>query len=359
VSTPLCLHFGTCGGCAFQDMPDDAYRAMKREAILHALAQHGLTDSVVADIVEAAPASRRRATFKLAKTGGRTEIGFHAAKSHTIVDLRECRVMTPALTALAAKLREMMNALLHEGEKTELHVTESDTGFDVVIAWKRSPTPKLTAAIAPWAERLNLARVTGNGETLIALRAPTVRLGKASVNLPPDVFLQPTRDGESALQSRVVAALGGAKNTADLFCGCGTFTFPLAERARVHAVERDGAMLRALAAAAQATPGLKPVTTERRDLFRRPLTANELAKFDAVVLDPPRAGASAQVKMLAVSTVPRIVYVSCNPPSFARDARVLVDAGYRLGVVTPVDQFLWSSHIELVTLLERQSRGKR
>jgi 23S rRNA (uracil1939-C5)-methyltransferase len=253
----------------------------------------------------------------------------------------------------------MMNALLHEGEKTELHVSETDAGFDVVIRWKRFPTPKLTAEIAPWAERLYLARVTGNGETLVALRAPTERLGKATVKLPPDAFLQPTRDGEAALQRRVIAALEGAKNVADLFCGCGTFAFPLAERARVHAVEQDGAMLKALTAAVQATPGLKPVTTEKRDLFKRPLAGNELARFDALVLDPPRAGASAQAKLLATSAVPRVAYVSCNPLTFARDARVLVDGGYHMGVITPVDQFLWSSHIELMTLFERPSRGKR
>jgi 23S rRNA (uracil1939-C5)-methyltransferase len=180
-----------------------------------------------------------------------------------------------------------------------------------------------------------------------------VRFGKAAVKLPPDVFLQPTRDGEAVLQSQVLAGVGGAKTIADLFAGCGTFALPLAVQARVHAVEQDGTMLAALAAAAKATQGLKPLTIEKRDLFNRPLAGPELAKFDAVVLDPPRAGAIAQAKALAASTAGRAVYVSCNAVSFARDARVLVDGGFRMGAIVPVDQFLWSSHIELVTTFER------
>jgi 23S rRNA (uracil1939-C5)-methyltransferase len=349
----LCAHFGTCGGCTYQDMPDDAYRAMKRETVARALATHNLADAVVEDIVEAAPNTRRRATFKVEKKNGSIELGFHAAKSHTIVDLNECRVMTPSLTALTQGLRTMMAAILHDGEKTELQVTETDTGFDLVLHWKRFSTPKLIAELAGWAQRLNLARITGNGETLIELRTPTIRIGKAEVKLPPDAFLQPTKDGEATLQSRVLAALKGAKSVADLFSGCGTFALPLAEHARVHAVEQDTHMLNALAAAARATQGLKPLTIEKRDLFKRPLAGAELAKFDAVVLDPPRAGAPAQAKALAASKIARIAYVSCNPLTFARDARLLVDGGYRMGTVTPVDQFLWSSHIELVTVFER------
>jgi 23S rRNA (uracil1939-C5)-methyltransferase len=354
----LCTHFGICGGCAFQDMPDDTYRAMKRAEIERALAQNGLAGAEIADIVESAPNTRRRATFKAAKANGKTELGFHAAKSHVIVDLTECRVMTPALTALMPGLREMMGALLHEGEKTELSVTETDTGFDVVLRWKRLETPKLTAELARWGAKLNLARVTGNGEILFEQRTPQVRFGKASVKLPADAFLQPTRDGEAALQSRVLAAVKGAKAVADLFAGCGTFSLPLAEHARVLAVEQEGAMLSALAAAARATQGLKPIAVEKRDLFKRPLAGMELAKVDAVVLDPPRAGAAAQAKALAASKIARIAYVSCNALTFARDAKLLVDGGYRMGPIVPVDQFLWSSHIELVTVFERPGRGK-
>ncbi len=354
----LCAHFGTCGGCAFQDMAEDRYRAMKRDTVVHALAAQGFADAVVEDAMETAPATRRRATFKVEKRGGATEIGFHAAKSHTIVDMRECRVMTPSLTALVVGLRAMLQDVLRDGEKSELHVTETDTGFDVVLRWKRLVTPKLTTELAGWAKRLGLARITGNGETLIELRAPSVRIGKASVKLPPDAFLQPTRDGEQALQSRVRAAVRGSKAVVDLFAGCGTFALALAESMRVRAVEQDGAMLNAMAAAARATQGLKPLTTEKRDLFKLPLAGAELAKFDAAVLDPPRAGAAAQAKALAQSKVARIAYVSCNAASFARDARVLVDGGYRMGPVMPVDQFLWSSHIELVGAFDKRVRGR-
>jgi len=338
-------------------MPDNAYRQMKRDVVVSALTVNGFVDAVVDDVVESAPRTRRRATFKVAKNDGQTEIGFHAAKSHTIVDLHECHVMTPALTALVPGLRAMLSELLHEGEKTEIHVTETDTGFDLVLRWKRFATTKLTADIARWAERLGIARVTGNDEPLVELRPPSVRFGKASVKIPPDAFLQPTRDGEAALQTRVLTGLKNAKAVVDLFCGCGTFTLPLAEKARVHAVEQDSHMLAALTAAARATQGLKPVTTEKRDLFKRPLAGLDLAKFDAVVLDPPRAGAAAQAKALAASKIGRIAYVSCNALTFARDARVLVDGGYTMGPVTLVDQFLWSSHIELVALFERVGRS--
>jgi 23S rRNA (uracil1939-C5)-methyltransferase len=354
--TAICAHFGSCGGCSYQDMPGDAYRAMKREAVVAALAAHGFSNAAVADVQESSLATRRRATFKAEKRDGRALMGFHAAKSHTIVDLNECRVMTPALTSLVAGLRAMMQAVLHEGEKTELRVTQTDTGFDVVLHWKRLVTPGLTSELAHWARRLDIARITAGGETLIDMQAPSIRLGKATVRLPPDAFLQPTQEGETALVSHVAAHLSDAKTLCDLFCGCGTFTLPLAERACIHAVEQDGAMLVALAAAARATPGLKPVTTEKRDLFKRPLEVGELARFDGVVLDPPRAGALAQAKALAQSRVPRIAYVSCNPVSFARDARLLVDGGYEIGPVTPVDQFLWSSHIELVAGFARVGR---
>jgi 23S rRNA (uracil1939-C5)-methyltransferase len=350
---PICAHFGTCGGCTYQDMTPDSYRALKRDMVVTALARRGFADAMVAQTVEVAPATRRRAAFKVEKRDGAVAIGFHAARSHAIVDMRECRVLTPGLVALVAPLRAMMAALLRDGEAAELRVTETDAGFDVSLDWKRAGDPSVNAEIARWAPKLRLARVTAKSETLIALAQPRVEFGKADVKLPPDAFLQPTRDGEAALQARVLDATKGAKRIADLFAGCGTFALVLAQQARVHAVERDGAMLEALAAAARATQGLKPVTVEKRDLFKQPLTPPELAGFDAVVLDPPRAGAAAQAAQLAHSRVRRIAYVSCDPASFARDARILADGGYRMGAVTPVDQFLWSSHIELVAAFTR------
>jgi len=262
-------------------------------------------------------------------------------------------VLTPKLFELVEPLRELMNALLGEGEKAELHVTESDSGPDVAIRWSRKLTSTISARIAQWVSRKAVARVTANGEVATELAPPTITLGKAQVAMPPECFLQPTREGEAALLLHVREAMKGAKTIADLFAGLGTFALPLAEHARVHAVEQDKAALGALASAARATQGLKPLTTEARDLFRQPLIGDELKAFDALVLDPPRAGAVAQARALAASRVRRIAYVSCNAESFARDARILVDGGYKPNFVTPVDQFLWSSHIELAASFAR------
>jgi 23S rRNA (uracil1939-C5)-methyltransferase len=347
----LCAHFGVCGGCLSQDVPDTEYRAAKRRMVAQALAAAGLDGSGVEEVVTVAPATRRRAVFKLAKQEGVARIGFHAARSHSIVDMRECLVLTPALFKLAQEMRLLLGGVLAEQESAELHVTEADNGLDLAIAWKRRVNPALTALFARAAP--DLIRVTGNGETILEREAPITRLGKAQVKIPPRAFLQASREGEAALQARAVAALAGAKNIVDLFAGLGTFTFVLAEKARVHAVEQEDSALAALAAAARATTGLKPVTSEKRDLFKRPLSAAELSRHDAVLLDPPRAGAAAQVREIAASRLARVVYVSCDARSFARDARTLADAGFRPGPVTPIDQFLWSSHIELVGTFSR------
>lgn len=349
----LCRHFGTCGGCTYQELPDRAYRDLKRASVVDALARHGLGNATVEDIVEVAPFTRRRAAFKAEQREGKVRLGFHAAASHDIVDMRECRVITPSLFALVAGLRAMMADLLDEGQKAELFVTETQNGADVAIRWSRTRNPALAGTVAQWATRLKLARVSANGEPLVELATPLVKFGKADVKLPVDAFLQPTLEGEAVLQAKVLAEAKGAKSVVDLFAGTGTFALVLAERARVHAVDSESTALDALAAAARTTSGLKPVTIERRDLFKLPLGPQELARFDAVVLDPPRIGAAAQAKELAKSKIRRIVYVSCNPQSFARDAQILVDGGYRLGTVIPVDQFLWSSHIELVAAFTR------
>ena len=344
----ICRHFGTCGGCAFQDMPDDAYRALKRSFVVDALAQHGLADVEVGSTIEVPPHTRRRAVFKAAKRGGAVQIGFYAAQSHAIVDMHECLVVAPRLFALVGALRALFATLLNDGEDIEVHATDSDTGTEIAMRWQRKPTPAISAEVARWAQANKVARVTLNGNIAAEFATPTVQFGKARVTLPPESFLQPTREGEAALRRHVLAAVKSAKNVADLFAGCGTFTFPLAEKARVHAVELDKPALASIATAARATQGLKPITTEARDLFKLPLSGDELKAFDAVVLDPPRAGALAQARALAASSIRRVAYVSCNPETFARDARILADGGYKPGAVTPVDQFLWSSHIELV-----------
>ena len=350
----LCRHFGTCGGCLTQDMAPDAYRAQKRQGVITALAHNGIDEAQVADIVSVPPHSRRRAVFKSAKSRGETRLGFHARQTHDIVDMQECRLLTPKLLAAVPRLRALMAALLRDSEEAELHVTDTDTGLDMALDWPRRAKPALVSELADWARELKAVRIMVGDDVAVELGRPMVTFGRAHVPLPPRAFLQPTREGEAALQRLVADALPKAKQIVDLFSGCGTFALPLAGAMRVHAVELDARMLAALSEAARHTQGLKPVTTEQRDLFKVPLSAPELKRFDAVLLDPPRVGAHAQVRELAASGVKRIAYVSCNAQSFARDARVLIAAGFHMGSVTPVDQFLWSSHIELVAAFVRR-----
>lgn len=345
--TARCIHFGVCGGCTLQDIPHDAYRSRKRDVVVRALKANGLDASTVADIVEVPPATRRRAVFKIAKRNGAVALGFHGLKSHTIVDMRECLVLTPKLVELASRLRALMNKVLANGQNAEVHVCEVDNGIDLACRANIQLKPGLAQAIAQDVPDMAVIRVVWNGALAFESASPTIGFGKAVVKLPPHAFLQPTRAGEALLQTHVLDTIAGAKTIADLFSGCGTFSLPLAERGRIHAVEKDATMLDALLAAARATPGLKPVTGARRDLFKTPLTTAELRTFEAVTLDPPRAGAQAQAVQVSKSKVARVAYVSCNAASFARDARILVDGGYRMGTVTPIDQFLWSEHIEL------------
>jgi 23S rRNA (uracil1939-C5)-methyltransferase len=367
----LCPHFGTCGGCSLQDLPPDEYRAKKRQAVIDALARAGVAAEVQGPVI-VPPRTRRRAVFKIKSVAEGLHIGFHAAKSHTVIDMNHCDVLTPGLFALVGALRQRLEKLFGVGEAAELHVTETETGFDAALRWRAALTPALTAeltqALLPRARsaggggvserasaketegETNIARLTMGRDTVFETATPTVTLGGVEVALPSNPFLQSTAEGEAALQARVVEILGKAKQVADLFAGVGTFALPLARKAKVHAVEQDAPALAALSAAARMANGLKPVTTETRDLFRQPLTALELKPYDALVLDPPRAGAEAQARVLAAAKngPGTIAYVSCDAASFARDAAILAAGGWRPGPVTPIDQFLWSSHIELV-----------
>ena len=344
----VCAHFGACGGCTLQNLADHAYRARKREAVVAALHRAGLTGVVTEEPLLVPERTRRRAVFKLGKEKGRVVAGFHAARSHAIVDMHECLVLTPALLALTQDLRRGLEPILAEGEKAEVHATETDTGLDLAFRWSRKLKPELTAAIAKAFAGSGIARIIFNGEMLSEQRIPAISFDGIVVVPPPHAFLQATREGEAALRARVLTLTEGAKHIADLFSGLGTFALPLARRAKLHAVEQDAQALAALTNAARKAKGLKPITTEKRDLFKLPLTPLELNRFDAVVLDPPRAGAEAQVKAIGASKIGRIAYVSCDAASFARDAAILVKAGFRAGPVTPVDQFLYSDHIELV-----------
>ncbi len=349
----LCRHFGVCGGCSLQNLSADAYAHHKRELVTKALARTGLADAMVNEPLLSPRKSRRRAVFKFGKEKGQVVAGFHAARSHAIVDMQECLVLSPALLGFAGLLRERLASLLAEGEKGEVHALDMDKGLDLAFRWRRKLTPAFTAELAKTFGGAGIARIFVNGEMALERTKPEISFDGIAVTPPPHAFLQATPEGEQALQARVTALTKGAKIIVDLFAGLGTFALPLARHAKIHAVEQDSEALAALAAAARNTPGLKPVTTEQRDLFKLPLTVLELNRFDAAVLDPPRAGAEAQVKLLAGSKVPRIAYVSCDPSSFARDAAILVKASFRMSDVTPVDQFLYSDHIELVSGFSR------
>jgi 23S rRNA (uracil1939-C5)-methyltransferase len=350
---PICPHFGVCGGCAVQQWDVGPYRAWKRDLIVTALRQAGL-DAPVGDLIDAHGEGRRRAVFH-ARRGAHDvlEVGFSAARAHHLVAIDRCPVLAKSLDGAVKAAWAIAEALDPADKPLDIQVTVSDAGLDVDVRGSGALTAALIAALARIAERHDLARLTRHGELVAQRRPPTLRIGKATVSLPPAAFLQATAEGEAALARLVLAACADAATIADLFAGIGPFALRLAERARVVAVDDDDAALAALKRAAATSAGLKPVEAEIRDLFRRPLTAAELKRFDAVVFDPPRQGALMQARELAASGVACIVAVSCNPGTFARDASELVRGGYRLLEVAPVDQFRYAAHVEIVARFEK------
>ena len=349
--SPLCRHFGRCGGCALQMMAHEPYLAWKRELVTLALKQRGFPNPPVEEILAVPPGTRRRAIFKARIEATGVSVGFYQSGTRNLVDVEQCPVLRPQLADLVAPLKARLAGILRPGETAELHATATDTGVDLSIKLKRARSPDLLASLAELTSALNLARLSWNGETVAAETAPSLRIGRFTVALPPECFLQPTKEGEQILQALIGEALGAARSVADLFSGCGTFALSFADGRVVRAVDNAASQIDSLAAAAKA--GGANVTAEMRDLFRRPLIASELTRFNAVVLDPPRPGAAAQVQALAHSIIPLVLYVSCNPASFARDARTLCDGGYRLVRVVPLDQFLWSPHVELFAYFTR------
>jgi 23S rRNA (uracil1939-C5)-methyltransferase len=349
-----CPYFGVCGGCALQHVSEAAYRRFKHEALKETLAQRGFADPPLADLTVVPAATRRRATFAFRIVSGAAMLGFYRANTRAVLDIEACLLLRPEIAAALPGLRRLLSQYLPEGSSGRLHVTASESGLDVDLT--ASPLPPSLASLAGAAAALDLARLTLDGAALALRRKPVIHLGGVAVSLPPRAFLQPSAEGEAALVCAVKEGVGPAKRVLDLFCGLGTFALPLAKAAAVHAVDSDEALLAALGEAARHAPGLKPVTLEARDLMRSPIQAVQLGRYDAVVFDPPRAGAKLQAEALAQAQVPRIVAVSCNDATFARDARRLCEAGYRLNWIRPLDQFLWSAHIELVALF---TRGKR
>ncbi|MDP6705621.1 MAG: hypothetical protein QF893_04675 [Alphaproteobacteria bacterium] len=354
--TPACPHFGRCGGCALQHLAQAPYLAWKRQRVVDALARRGLNETPVHPTVATPAATRRRVRFAARRSKRGTTIGFNARRSRRIVDLTACPVLRPVIPALLPALRRLLDALLGVGESVDLQLTETTSGIDLWIVSAREPDLEARQALAAFAAEQDLARLhwgEAEPQCIVVRRPAAIAFADVAVEVPADAFLQASIAGEAAIRDRVLVALGSARDVADLFAGCGTLSLPLAAAARVHAVDQDEAALTALAAAARARPGLAEVTVERRDLFLRPLGTAELGRFDAVVFDPPRAGARAQATAIASSSVPLVVAVSCHPGSFSRDARILIDGGYDLVEVVPIDQFLWSPHVELVATFRR------
>ncbi|QAU48405.1 class I SAM-dependent RNA methyltransferase [Bradyrhizobium guangzhouense] len=352
---PFCPHFGICGGCAIQHWEVEPYRAWKRNVVVETLAQAGITCEV-APLVDAHGAGRRRVTLHgRFGTHDVLKVGFSATSSHDVIPIDHCPILDPALEGAldaAWAIAEPLTSKMPVTKPLDIQVTATSNGLDVDVRGSGPlPTPLVTA-LSRVAEQHRLARLTRHGELVLQRLPPTVKMGRAEVTLPPGSFLQATVAGEETLASLVGERVGKAKEVLDLFCGVGPFALRLAEKARVTAYDNDAGAIAALAKAAR-TPGLKPIRCEPRDLFRRPLVPPELRDFDAVVFDPPRQGAQAQALKLAASKVPVLVAVSCNVATFARDARLLIDGGYKIENVVPVDQFRHTPHVEIVARFTR------
>lgn len=347
-TAPICPHFGICGGCATQHWQLAPYLAWKRQLVIDALRLEGI-DSPVEQCVDAHGDGRRRVTLH-ARTGA---VGFMEARAHRLVAIEQCPVLSPALTG-ALPAAHAIATLLRDGKPLDLQITATDTGLDVDVRGSGALKAAQSTALARLAAEHRLVRLTRHGEMIAQNAVPVLRIGKALVTPPPGAFLQATAKGEDTLAALVVENAGKAKRIADLFCGIGTFALRLAERARVTAADSEDGAIEALKQAAANTQGLKPVDTQARDLFRRPMQPLDLKGVDAVVFDPPRQGAAEQAKILAAGTARVIVAVSCNPATFARDVKTLIAGGYRLTRVTPVDQFRYSPHVEVVGRLEKR-----
>ncbi len=350
--SPPCRHFKSCGGCAMQHASDGFVEGWKADIVRTALRAQGL-EGEIARVLTSPPDSRRRARLAGRRTKKGALVGFHARASDTVIEVPGCRLLLPELTALIPSLERITALAASRKGEAGLTVTDSEAGPDLHIDTDKALTEELRIMLSEIAREAGLSRLVWADEIVAELEPPVQMMGRARVVPPPGAFLQATAHGEAALLDCVKEAVGGAARIVDLFAGCGTFSLPLAERAEVHAVESEAAMLTALDRGWRGVRGLKLVSTEARDLFRRPLLPDELSRFDAAVIDPPRAGAHAQVEALASSQIKVIAMVSCSPASFARDAKTLVDKGFKMGPITVVDQFRWSPHVELATRFTR------
>ena len=352
---PPCVHAKTCGGCMMQHASDAFVADWKLGIVKGALAGQGLTTDFL-PIQTSPPKSRRRATISARRTKNGALMGFHARASDMLVSVPNCQLLHPDLIATFPGLEALVKTGGSRSAEVSFTLTRSLSGVDVMVTGGKPLDSALQLELARVTETHGFARLTWNNEAVALRSAPMQRFGRVLVSPPPGAFLQATAEGEAALLQAISRAIGPAKKIVDLFAGIGTFSLPLSERSEVHAVESEAPMIAALDKAARTAEGLKRITTEVRDLFRRPLEADEFKGIDAVVIDPPRAGAEAQTAALARAQVPVIAFVSCNPVTFARDAKVLVAAGYVLTSVQIIDQFRWSSHVELVARFALPSR---
>ena len=350
---PFCPHFGVCGGCAIQHWQIERYRAWKRDLVVETLARADLACEVY-PLVDAHGIGRRRITLH-ARMGTHEvlKVGFAAAGSHDIIPVDRCPILDPGLSGALDAAWALAEPLIVIGKPLDIQITTTDSGLDVDVRGSGPLPTAMIAKLSGLAEKHRLARLTRHGELVLMRLPPTISIGSAQVTLPPGSFLQATVAGEEALVALVSEHCKRSRHIADLFCGVGPFALRLAAKSRVSAFDSDAGAVAALQKAATSTSGLKPVKAEARDLFRRPLVPQELRDYDTVVFDPPRQGAEGQVKQLAASKIPVVVAVSCNVATFARDARILVEGGYRLEGVTPVDQFRHTPHVELVARFRR------
>ena len=355
---PLCKHFGTCGGCALQHMSDAAVLEWKQSEVALAFSRaHIETD--MEPCISSSSHSRRRVTFSALRTGGLILLGFHRREDGEVMDIEHCPILMEKIESMFDQFRNVATTLIRGNEEIQIAVNACDNGLDLNLLLEQDPSEDMMAAFVRAFAKTPFLRAAINGDVVVEKEKPFVSFGNATVIPPPGGFLQAVVDAETAMAAIVCDHLKNRKRVVDLFSGCGTFSLRLAENSRVHAVETQSDALSALMAAS-GTKGLRSITTETRDLEELPLMASELKSFDGLCIDPPRAGAEPQIKEIAKASIRAIAYVSCNPTTLARDAAVLIKGGYILEKVTPIDQFVFSPHVEVVACFSKKpTKGER
>ncbi|WP_409361662.1 class I SAM-dependent RNA methyltransferase [Bartonella heixiaziensis] len=353
----LCQHFENCGGCLLQHWSADAYCAWKRQLVVDALKSHGI-DVLVSPLIECGYHSRRRITLTALATQNGHIIGFNRHLSHEVIAVKECPVTRLEIMSKLDDIRSLCSLVSNHAKRFHITITSVENGLDIALSGCVIRDELVRQKMVRAALSCGITRLSVEGEILIEQEKPLVYFGDVRVELPPGGFLQATVEAENIMGNIIFAHLKKAKNAIDLFSGVGTFTLRMAKKVNVHAVENDETALTNLDRAARFATGLKTVTCEKRDLFRRPLSAKELEYFECVVFDPPRAGAQEQVRELAKATIPCVVAISCNPVTFARDLSLLVAGGYTIEQIIPIDQFLWSPHVEMVAVLSKRKANR-